>query len=611
MSSNPSLPIRGKLSAVLAAWVFSFFSFFSFFSLAHAAEEKGPQYRSPVDVVLSADEEWLFTANQGTSTVSMVKVSSGEVALELPCARRPTALAYVPDSRLVLVVGSYGGEVTVFSHEGDKLAKSGSIPVSFEPFGIAVSPDGKTAYVSQSSGSAVAVIDVAARKVSATIPVGPWPRSLALSRDGGRLAVATNGDRNVFVLDTATRKVLFEESFGGINAGQMVLSPAGNEVYFPWMVYRHNPIDPRNIREGWVLGSRIGRVRIDKAMTREAITLDPQGEAVSDPHGMGMTTDGQWLVCAASGTKEVLVYKTSALFFQSVGGPGDHIDPALRSDRNKFYRVPVGGRPMSLKISKDNRRVFVANYLTSEIHEIDLSTRKVARHIPLGPIVEPTLARQGEAIFYDGARSLDQWYSCHSCHWEGGTNAVAMDTMNDGTIGTFKTVLSLKNVAHTAPWTWHGWQKDLDAAMHKSLTETMLGPRPSRDDVSAMIAYLKTLETPANPHRLAEGALSPAQARGKGVFEGKQAGCATCHSGPYFTDGKVHDVGLGSPKDRFQGHNTPSLVGLYNRVRYLHDGRAKTLEEVFAEYHKPQDLGEGEALPAADLKELIEYLKSL
>ncbi len=578
---------------------------------AQAAEEQTPNYRSPVDLVLSPDEAWLITANQTSSTVSLVNVASGKVVAESPCARRPTAIAYVPQSRQVLAVGSYGGEVTVFSHEEEKLTRLGAIPVSFEPYGIAVHPDGKTAYVSQSAGSAVAVLDLANRKVAGTIAVGPWPRSLVLSHDGGRLAVTTNGDRNVFVIDTAAQKVLFEESFGGINAGQMCLSPKGDEVYFPWMVYRHNPIDQRNIREGWVLGSRIGRVRIDKATTREAITLDPQGEAVSDPHGMGMTSDGKWLVCAAAGTHELLVYRTSALVFQSIGGPGDHIDPALRHDRSKFYRVPLGGRPMGLRMAKDNRRVFVSNYLTSEIHEIDLETKKVARHIQLGPVAEPTLARQGEAIFYDGARSLDQWYSCHSCHWEGGTNAVAMDTMNDGTIRTFKTVLSLKNVTQTAPWTWHGWQKDLEAAMHKSLTDTMLGPRPTRDDVAAMIAYLKALDSPPNPNRLADGGLSPAATRGKTLFESKRAGCSTCHSGPFFTDGKIHDVGLNSPKDYFQGYNTPSLVGIYNRVRYLHDGRAKTLDEVFNEYHKPQDLGEGDALDSAELKDLIEYLKSL
>ena len=61
--------------------------------------------------------------------------------------------------------------------------------------------------------------------------------------------------------------------------------------------------------------------------------------------------------------------------------------------------------------------------------------RKIERTIQLGGPNELSLVRKGEAIFFDGQRSLDQWYSCHSCHYEGHTNAVAMDTRNDGRNG--------------------------------------------------------------------------------------------------------------------------------------------------------------------------------
>ena len=92
---------------------------------------------------------------------------------------------------------------------------------------------------------------------------------------------------------------------------------------------------------------------------------------------------------------------------------------------------------------------------------VDLAERKVVRTIPLGGPAEPSLARRGEAIFYDARRSLDQWYSCHTCHYEGGTNSVTTDTTNDGTPFTFKTVLPLHHLHETGPWTWHGWQTDL------------------------------------------------------------------------------------------------------------------------------------------------------
>jgi YVTN family beta-propeller protein len=168
---------------------------------------------------------------------------------------------------------------------------------------------------------------------------------------------------------------------------------------------------------------------------------------------------------------------------------------------------------MAVRYARDGKHVYVANYLGNSVQVVDVPGRKVARTIDLGGPRAPSLARQGEAIFYDGHRSLDQWYSCHSCHYEGHVNATSMDTRNDGSNGTFKTVLSLRNVTHTGPWTWHGWQKDLKAAMVKSITDTMLSKRPSDDDVKAMIAYLQTLRVPPNPYRNADGSLTEAARR--------------------------------------------------------------------------------------------------
>jgi cytochrome c1 len=142
----------------------------------------------------------------------------------------------------------------------------------------------------------------------------------------------------------------------------------------------------------------------------------------------------------------------------------------------------------------------------------------------------------------------------------------------------------------------------------------MLGPQPTDDDVRALVAFLDTLETPPNSYRDEQGALSAAAQRGQAVFQSEKAGCSKCHSGTYFTDGEVHDVGLGSSRDAYEGYNTPSLVGVFNRVRLLHDGRGKSLERVLSGPDAPHDpinvTGKG-ALSESELADLIEYLKAL
>jgi YVTN family beta-propeller protein len=255
--------------------------------------------------------------------------------------------------------------------------------------------------------------------------------------------------------------------------------------------------------------------------------------------------------------------------------------------------------------------VYVANYLDNSVQVVDLADRKVARTIPLGGPAEPSLARKGEAIFFDGRRSLDQWYSCQTCHYEGGTNSVTTDTTNDGSAFTFKTVLPLQHLPETGPWTWHGWQTDLRSGMRKSLTDTMLGPQPTEDDVDAILAYFQSLSSPPNPFRNQDGSLTEAAQRGKTVFESERAGCATCHTGPHFTDGEVHDVGLGSRSDRYKGFNTPTLSNVYQRVKLLHDGRVDSLEALLAGPHAPEKVAGTGGLSEAEVKDLVEYLKAL
>jgi YVTN family beta-propeller protein len=566
--------------------------------------------RSPIALVLTADEKWLITANQTADTISLVDTATGKVAEEVPCGKHPGGIAISASGRVV-VSGSYSGDLRLYDLIGGKLRPAGQIQLGFEPRGVAIAPSGKEAYAALTAANAVAVVDLEQLREIKRIEVDRWPRYLAVSPDGSKVAVGCSGSRSIVVIDAARREVLFRQGFESINIGHMVVSNDGRRVYAPSMVYRQNPIDPRTIRLGWVLASRIGYIGLEKPSRRFAIALDVSGKAMSDPYGIALTSDEQWLACSSAGTHELLVYKHSAMPFNDTPGPGDLVDPRLAGNRNAFYRVELGGRPLGLAMARDNRRVFVANYLLSAVQVVDLEKRAVVQTIELGGPREPSLARRGEAIFYDARRSLDQWYSCHSCHYEGGTNSDTMDTRNDGTDRTFKTVLPLHHVTRTGPWTWHGWQKELHAAMRKSLIDTMQGPKPTDEDVKAMIAYLETLEPPPNPYRGPAGELSAAAARGQEVFRSEKAGCAHCHNGPHFSDGKIHDVGLGSPNDYYKGFNTPSLLNIHNKVRFLHHGRARSLQQVLTEFHDPAKVtGLGE-LSEAERRDLIEYLKSL
>lgn len=567
-------------------------------------------HRSPVDLAINTAESWAVTANQSSHSVSLVGLREGVVWDEVRVGERPVGVTLGPLGRRLYVGCSYSGDLHVLEVVGKKLVPVTVIQTGWQPHDVVISPDNKLAYVALYAANQIGVIDLQQRKLVERIEVGRWPRYLGLSPDGKRLAVGASGDGGVSVVDTVTRKMISLQRFVAINVGHMQVSKDGQYAYFPWMFYHHNPITKTNIQRGWVLASRLGRVRLDKPGRREAFSLDVRGEAVGDPHGLALSPQEDRIVLAASGSHELLVYRQRDLPFQEYGDT-DHLVPELQRDRNRFYRIPVGGRPMGMQFGSENQIVYVTNYLLNSIQIVDLDKRQLVGQIELGKMPALTAVRRGEVIFHDAQRSLDQWYSCHSCHYEGGINSERMDTFNDGTAFTFKTVLPLYSIEQTAPWTWHGWQKDLPAAMRKSITSTMLGKEPTEQDVSDLLSYVKTLTPAPNPYRQADGGLSPAAKRGQTVFQSSQAGCASCHKGPHFTDGQIHDLGLGEEKDKYQGFNTPTLSGVYRKVRLLHHGRAKSLQQVLTEYHAPQDVGGSGKLSEQQLADLIAYLKSL
>src|SRR6185369_5379844 len=183
--------------------------------------------------------------------------------------------------------------------------------------------------------------------------------------------------------------------------------------------------------------------------------------------------------------------------------------------------------------------VAVANYLTNSVQIVNVESATISKTIYLGGPATPSQARIGEAIFNDGTRCFNQWYSCNTCHVEGHTNGATFDTFNDGSYGTPKKTLSLRGVSRSGPWTWHGRQTDLRQLVHNSMTKTMQGSEPSPAELDAVVAYLATIDY--RPSK----SLSEAAKRGEIVFTAK--GCNTCHQPPDYLANGIYNVGLEVP----------------------------------------------------------------
>ena len=134
----------------------------------------------------------------------------------------------------------------------------------------------------------------------------------------------------------------------------------------------------------------------------------------------------------------------------------------------------------------------------------------------------------------------------------------------------------------------------------------------------ALLAYQLSLDTPPPP----DGSFDRLAARrGKRLFK-DEAGCASCHQGPTFTDvldgpwwrlPRLHDPtevgtdpGYAARSATGQYRTTP-LRALWQHAPYFHDGSAADLLAVVNHYNQQFDLKLSEAQKA----DLVAYLKSL
>jgi len=134
------------------------------------------------------------------------------------------------------------------------------------------------------------------------------------------------------------------------------------------------------------------------------------------------------------------------------------------------------------------------------------------------------------------------------------------------------------------------------------------------DKLPALQAYQLSIAAPPPPAGSFDAA---AAARGKVVFEGAGQ-CATCHSGPLYTDANttLHPVAdsMAEPespsyaaRSATRMYRTSPLAGVWQHAPYFHDGSAATLDDVVNVYNTKRSLG----LTAQQKSDLVQYLKSL
>lgn len=270
----------------------------------------------------------------------------------------------------------------------------------------------------------------------------------------------------------------------------------------------------------------------------------------------------------------------------------------------KEIELPGQG-PRGITLSPDGKTVAVGAYYAGEVYFIDAAGNKVISTSKLGNQPEENQVRSGERIFHDASTTTQKWLSCASCHPDGKADGLNWDMPNDG-IGNTKNTKSMLDVFDTPPAMWRGIRDDAHVGVVAGFKYIKF-KEPTQQEVDDVSAYIKNMTEEPDPYSI-NGNMTADAVAGKAIFESKETKCSYCHSGALYTDLKSHDVGTKDILDSDGLYYTPTLKEMWRTAPYLHDGSAPTIRDVLTTKNVGDKHGKTSQLTAEQINQLEAYI---
>ncbi len=283
--------------------------------------------------------ESLLVLNKSDNTAVFVDANTYQVGAKLPTGAGPHEVAVSPDGRMAYVANygtrdNPGHTLTVIDLRAKNVARTLDLGEFRRPHGIRVSRDGKLVWVTCEANQSVIGVDAASGKVVETFSTGQEVSHMVVpSADEKKLYVANIGSGTVSVVDRKTKAV--KNLVTGKGAEGIDRSPEGRWV---WVTNR-------------------------EANTLSAI--DTRNDAVAESFSAGglmpirvkFLPDGKSALVSLARSNKVVLFDVST--------------------RQAMHEIETGSMPVGILVTPDGKRAFVANTMSNQISVIDLSTRKV------------------------------------------------------------------------------------------------------------------------------------------------------------------------------------------------------------------------------------------
>jgi YVTN family beta-propeller protein len=170
--------------------------------------------------------------DHGAGTVTPVSTATNRAGRPIRVGRGPVGIAITPDGRTAYVTNSDSGTVTPINTFTNRAGRP--VKVGPNPGAIVITPNGKTAYVARDKG--VIPISLPGNRPGKLIRAGlpsRWPDELALTPDGRTLYAEDQVGQTVTPIRTATNTALepVKVARDGSLLGDLEMSPDGKTLY--------------------------------------------------------------------------------------------------------------------------------------------------------------------------------------------------------------------------------------------------------------------------------------------------------------------------------------------------------------------------------------------
>jgi len=599
---------------------------------ANASDAEG--YASPLEVLLSPDGVRLYVLCQESEEVRVLDAASYVVIRNIAVGRVPRGFSLSPDGARLFVTNSWDDTLSVIDTK--TLAVTATWRVGAEPSSVVEDNAGKRLFVANRISNDVAVLDAQTGSEEKRLLAGRGSSYLTISPDGARIYAThvypnpppmrtglenrTAPESEITVIDAARAEVVDRIPLHGIAGVFHGVFSADGRLGVVAEYHPKNLVTLAHLEHGGAFEDTITVFGADVGKTVE-VPLDELERYAAQPFGVAIAPDKSRIYVTSGGSEMVTVVDVPRLLGYIHKHPGPLVQDLSASANYVVTRIPVGLNPRGLTLTRNGRTLFVANRLDDTVSVVDTRTNRVASTITLAGQKTITSIRHGEQTFYTSRYSFQGQIGCANCHIDSTFDGITWNLEPDGFGRSIVDNKLLEGVKDTEPYKWTGTNPNIPTECGPR-TEKYFWRSENYDNLTLadLAVYVRSLPPRPNRWRLANGELTPSQERGKALFERtvdkfkkpipEVNRCSYCHSGPKGTSQKIFEVGTRKPTDNTGLLKAPMLTNIALTAPYLHDGSARSLEEIWTVYNPDDRHGRTNDLTKDELNDLIEYLRS-